>query len=285
MHALHRLQLRLAQWPRRCQKELTRPAECTYDQPSNRRRNPAPHYVEALESRLQKAEALLKAIDPDIDLDNAGVDPVVPQRGPLSVDHGVRVLQSSQTRPDILPAQSREGREGEKDSMLETMVDNTGSLDLDDQGYWDFHGHSSGLVFLRRMSEQFGDLMAKPEGFGLPFMRGQPLAESFDSPKSSNKSPSGFNLPYTNDLPPKDCAEKLCQNALDDACALMRFIHQPTFYKSFHRVYDMKPEDLGPEDNVFLPLLYVVIALGALFARAEKSQLQTYGYESAREQG
>ena len=58
---------------------LTRLLECTYDKPSNRRRNPAPQYIEALETRLQRAEALLRKFAPDVDLTDPELDPAVQQ--------------------------------------------------------------------------------------------------------------------------------------------------------------------------------------------------------------
>ena len=176
----------------------------------------------------------------------------------------------------------------EKDSLLESMVENTGLLDIDDQGYWDFHGHSSGLVFLQRMREQFGDLMGKTEGDSMPFMKSRSpmsLSQQFESPKSSVDSPMDPALPHTQDLPTRDCARKLCEYALDDACAIMRFVHQPTFYAMFDRVYDVTPENYGNDENRFLPLLYSALALGCLFAKAETSILQIEGYESAMDQG
>ena len=174
----------------------------------------------------------------------------------------------------------------EKDSMLESMVQKTGSLDLDDQGHWDFHGHSSGLVFLRRMREQFGDLMGGTEGTDLPFQSDtRPMPQGLDSPRSNADSPDDSNLPNIQDLPHKECGRQLCENALDDACALMRFVHQPTFYKSFDRIYDTPPEAFGNEENKFLPLLYLVMALGCLFATGERSKLGIKGYEGALDQG
>ena len=178
--------------------------------------------------------------------------------------------------------------DAEKDSLLESMVENTGLLDIDDQGYWDFHGHSSGLVFLQRMREQFGDLMGKTEGAAMPFMKSRSpmsLSQPFESPKSLVDSPMDNNLPNTHDLPVRDCARKLCEYALDDACALMRFVHQPTFYAMLDRVYDVAPDQFGNDENRFLPLLYSAMALGCLFAKAETSILQIEGYESAIDQG
>src|SRR3954471_17345081 len=48
--------------------------DCTYDQPSNRRRNPAPQYIEALETRLQRAESLLRTFLPNVDLNDPSID-------------------------------------------------------------------------------------------------------------------------------------------------------------------------------------------------------------------
>lgn len=235
-----------------------------------------------MENRLQRAEALLRTVLPDVDLDDPNFDIGVAQRLHQSLEHGVHPLQSGQVRPWVpLQRPQQTGSDGEKDSMLESMVANTGLLDLDDEGNWDFHGHSSGRVFLRRMRDQFGDLMGKPDG--MPFMKYKSV--SADSPRTSADTPIDPNLPRTHDLPPKHCAKLLAENALDDAGAILRVVHQPTFYAMFDRVYDIPYEDFGEEEHRFLPLLYGVIALGSLFAKADQSQLQTNGYENAIDQG
>ena len=234
-----------------------------------------------MELRLQRAESLLKTLLPDIDLNDPKHD--APQHRKSTVKHEVQPLQSSQSRPWPPLGKVQQGCEGEKDSMLESMVTNTGSLDLDDEGNWDFHGHSSGRVFLRRMRDQFGDLMGKPDG--MPFMRFRNMSQPSESPKSSTDTPMDLNLPRTHDLPAKHCAKLLCENALDDAGAIIRVVHQPSFYSMFDRVYDVPYEKYGDEEHRFLPLLYGVIALGSLFARADQSQLQRNGYENAIDQG
>ncbi|KAJ6142449.1 hypothetical protein N7471_001902 [Penicillium samsonianum] len=48
--------------------------ECSYDQPSNRRHNPAPQYVEALETRLSKAQAFLRTVRSDVNLNDPQLD-------------------------------------------------------------------------------------------------------------------------------------------------------------------------------------------------------------------
>jgi len=230
---------------------------------------------------------LLKTVLPDIDLNDPNFDTAVPQRMRPTANLDDRITSATTARPDDSMDKSGSGGDAEKDSLLESMVENTGSLDLDDQGHWDFHGHSSGIVFLRRMREQFGDLMGSTESRASAFLKNRRAqSQVFESPRSTTgESPMDSNLPNTHDLPPRECAKQLCSNCLNDACALMRFVHQPTFYASFDRIYNTPPDNFGNEDNSFLPLLYVVLALGCLFGKDEASNLEQKGYESAIDQG
>ena len=236
-----------------------------------------------MESRLQRAEALVRNVLPDVDLDD--LESVTKHMHP----HPDQVLQSrlGQVRPWAPPGKSPQESDGEKDSVLESMVTNTGSLDLDDQGNWDYHGHSSSHVFLRRMREQFGDLMGQTADaqHALPFLKYKRISQPLESPKSSADHSRDSNVPNPRDLCAKSCALLLTSNALDDACAILRLVHRPTFDAMLHRVYDTPPEEFGDEENSFLPQLYAVIALGTLFARAEQSELQRFGYDNAFEQG
>ena len=265
-------------------------ADCTYDQPSNRRRNPAPQYVEALEIKLRRAEAILQSVLPDVDLDDQRLDSRFPAVTQPDIKQEMAVDSQAPFAGWKAPSiQRAETAETEKDSMLESMVETTGSLDLDDEGHWDFYGHSSGRAFLRKMRDQFGDLMGKSDAYNTYFparrSRDQNSHSLTSPPASSVGSPMGQRVPTTAELPSKDCARPLCANALDDACAILRFVHQPTFYAMVDRVYDMQPEDLGPEENKFLPLLYSTLSLGILFATNERSQLVNNGFDSAIDKG
>ena len=164
---------------------------------------------------------------------------------------------------------------------------NTGSLDLDDEGNWDFAGHSSGRVFLRKVREQFGDLMGQSDDsqHAMPFLKYKTVPQTTEYLKPSADLSQDPNIPNTRDLCGKSCALLLTSNALDDACAILRLVHRPTFDAMLHRIYDTPPEKFGSEENSFLPQLYAVIALGTLFARAEQSELQKYGYDNAFQQG
>ncbi|ORY12527.1 fungal-specific transcription factor domain-domain-containing protein [Clohesyomyces aquaticus] len=259
--------------------------ECTYDQPSNRRRNAAPQYIEALETQLKRAKALLHLVLPSINLNDPNIDihlqnGILPQI-PMGV--GPRPLQTphDSRTPHHRDDPSRE----EASDHLESMVKATGQLDLDEDGNWDYHGHSSGLSFMRRIQQQFGDIIAPTEGAS-PFVKYRPMSQVFDSPKSAQDSPADSStLALTGtDLPPKKEARILCDNALVDAGALMRVVHIPSFYKSMDRIYDVPAENYGNAENQFLPLLYAVLALGTLFSRSA-AELDQLGYESAIDEG
>lgn len=259
--------------------------ECSYDQPSNRRRNPAPQYIEAIENRLHRAEALLKSVMPDVNLD----DPTIHASGPPPVHFpqpGYEKNAGTSKKPAASEEDSQAAADGDKESMLESMVQNTGSLDLDDQGYYDFSGHSSGLVFLKRLKEQYGDIMGDPEGYGSLFARTRHFSNVMESPRSIESPISDPNgLPNVHELPSKDCALHLTEVALKDGLALMRFIHLPTMYTMIHRIYDVPPEQWGNDENRYLPLLYAVLAVGSMFATRANSKLQHDGYDAAIDSG
>ncbi|KAF7716872.1 Activator of stress genes 1 [Penicillium ucsense] len=253
--------------------------ECSYDQPSNRRRNPAPQYVEALEARMQKAEALLRTVLPDVNLDDPNLDVNAPE-----ISSPIHQRGKKQAPAAVGDASQPQGGtadnapEAGDDSLLETMVGNTGCLDRDDQGHWDYHGQTSGIIFVRRLRKQLGALEA-------PVPR--KVSAMLESPRSVSvsDSPQDAALPPTHDLPPKPIAIRLCRNALDDGCALMRFVIEHRFFASLDRIYDTPPEQFGNEENSFLPLLYIVMAVGCLFSDDGAGTLDLAGYEGAIGQG
>ncbi|KAJ5723354.1 hypothetical protein N7488_001389 [Penicillium malachiteum] len=250
--------------------------ECTYDQPSNRRRNPAPQYVEALEARMHKAEALLRSILPDINLDDPQLDVQATEQRLVAAHKAKQATGAQASKSAQKPTEP--SPEGGDESLLETMVDNSGCLDRDDQGHWDYHGHTSGIIFIRRLRKQLG-------AADLPIMRPGGLTQSLESPKSASDSPQDSSLPPTHDLPPRAVARRLCHNALDDACSLMRFVHEPSFFASLEDIYDKSPDQFTNEENSFLPLLYIVMAVGCLFSDDGVGTLDVAGYEGAIGQG
>lgn len=254
--------------------------ECTYDQPSNRRRNPAPQYIEALEARLHRAEALLQVVLPDLNLDDPNLDIQAAEQRLVAAQMGKPVPRTVATNQSAAgPVGSGEqGLEGPEESMLETMVSNSGCLDRDDQGHWDYHGHTSGIIFVRRLRKQLG-------AAEFPLRRPSGMLQMIESPKSVSGSPQDASVPPTHDLPTREVARRLCHNALDDACSLMRFVHEPSFFASLERIYDISPDHYTNEENTFLPLLYIVLAVGCLFSDDGTGVLDHAGYEVAIGQG
>ena len=242
--------------------------DCTYDQPSNRRRNPAPQYIESLEQRLQKAEAIIATVLPGINFD----DPRYNVRNVEQILHAHKTttLQTPPTKP-------------EDDAQMRSMVDRTGSLDLDDTGYYDYHGNSSGYSFMRRFRAQFGDdFLPQPKVY-----ENRSLTNLQASPKSFSSSPFETALPFTNDLPPKELAFELCRAALDDCCALQRPFHLPTFFGRLEALYSTDPENYTDVNIKFLPIMYCAMAVGCLFGRGsdDQSELDQKGYMQATDQG
>ena len=185
-------------------------------------------------------------------------------------------------------AQPQPGMDSKSDTNIEAMMKAVAQLDMDEAGNWDYHGHSSGLSFVRRMREQLGDLMG-PETLATPFVKNRPLSQVFDSPRSmalSADSP-GLSEPSgaATDLPPKNTAQEICKGAVDEAAALLRVVHKPSFWQSVDRLYAVPQEQWSNEDHKFLPLFHSALALGHLFSKPEQATVETGSYESAIQQG
>jgi len=224
---------------------------------------------------------------PDVNLDDPNLgDGMLPpvfhhpkqkiQQVSVSGEVGALGMQVGGKPP--LPGQMRDG---EKDSMLESMIENTAQLDLDDQGKMDFYGRSSSRVYLERINQQMGNFMGDLDPSGLP---GGLRPQAFDSPRSTDSS-LDHGLPNIADLPSKDSARILCDGAIDNALVLLRFLHKPTFWNMFDRIYDVPTDLWTNEEHRYLPLIYATIALGTLFANTEEGQSDAEGYENATENG
>ncbi|KAL1909294.1 Gypsy retrotransposon integrase-like protein 1 [Sporothrix stenoceras] len=242
--------------------------ECTYDKPSNRRRNPAPQYIEALESRLQRAETLLRKFMPDVDLADPNLDPMVQQefqnreRARIQAakqrqeEQQQQQQQTAHAQQQQLQQQQQQRQPGAggdapdaEGEELMSMIETMGQLDLTEGGEWDFHGISSGAVFLRRMKENFHGLLGRDSL--VPYLARPPRYPgvfSLDSPRSA--------------------------------------VHVPSFFEAFDRLYEKAPDNLGPDDHRALGLLYSVMALGCMYNISEDSDSSNpVHYQAAMEEG
>ncbi|KAI1769169.1 hypothetical protein GGR53DRAFT_517382 [Hypoxylon sp. FL1150] len=237
--------------------------DCTYDKPSNRRRNPAPQYIEALENKLSRAETLLRKFMPDVDLNDSSLDPAVQQE--------FRMREQARLR-----AAATKGKHSSSssslDAQLHSMIETVGQLDLDERGDYDFQGNSSGTVFFKRMKEHFRSLLGRD--YQIPFLPRPPrpaVMATLDSPRPS----SGSRMPASHssgiyDLPPKQRALALCSESLNNATCLLRIVHIPSFYKMLDGLYEKPADSMGKEDKRSLALAYSVMALGSMYNIPEK---------------
>jgi hypothetical protein len=243
---------------------------------------------------LKRAEAILRALMPQIDPNDPRIDAAL-QQGTFpnfatqqqQQQQNVQASTSSTERSlgagkpitatNEQASTANGSTDGQLDTHLESMVHSTGQLDLDEQGNWDYHGHSSGFSFMERMREQFGNIIVNPQTI-LPNPKSRPMSQAFDSPRSVGDSPAmDIGSPGV-DLPPKDLARSICENALLDATALLPVLHKPTFFKKLDNIYSKRPEEYGNEEHKFLPLLYTILALGTLFQKETP-------YENSIEEG
>jgi hypothetical protein len=231
---------------------------------------------------MHKAEAIIRALLPDVNLDDPQLDVhaaeqrLAAQREKQTPHQTPLQAPAAPPKPASLP---ETGPDGGEEGLLETMVGNSGCLDRDDQGHWDYHGHTSGIIFVRRLRKQLGaaDIsITRPSNT---------MSQMLESPASTSGSPQDGSLPPTHDLPPRVVARRLCHNAIDDACSLMRFVHEPSFFANLERIYDTPADQFTNEENTFLPLLYIVMAVGCLFSDDGVGTLDLAGYEGAIGQG
>jgi len=214
-------------------------------------------------------------IIPNLDLNDPAIDVAVAQGF-------IPGLQNKM--PEFVESKKQQRTNGDtveskEDTNLESMVRATGQIELDESGRWDYHGHSSGLSFVRRMREQLGDLMG-PETVATPFVKSRPATHIIESPRSTYAESPMESPSATLDLPPEDVARTMCNNSISETAVLLRTIHLPTFWRSFKRIYTLAPEQYADEDQRFLPLLHSVLAVGTVYGTNYDQE-----YESAIDQG
>ncbi|KAI0468274.1 hypothetical protein F4859DRAFT_209632 [Xylaria cf. heliscus] len=246
--------------------------ECTYDKPSNRRRNPAPQYIEALENKLSRAETLLRKFMPDVDLNDPNLDPAVQQE----------FRMREQARQKAAAAQKKDqAKSSTPEGQLQSMVSSAGQLDLNESGDYDFHGTSSGSVFFKQMKKHFRTLLGRD--YQIPFMPRPPrpsIVTTLDSPRPSQSSPwNATPSSSMHNLPPKERAIALCSESLDNATCLLRIVHKPTFYSMLDRLYENSSDELGTEEKRNLALAYSAMALGCMYDVADHGMSDSPPYK------
>ncbi|EJS43194.1 YJL206C [Saccharomyces arboricola H-6] len=75
-------------------------------------------------------------------------------------------------------------------------------------------------------------------------------------------------------LPPRNIALKFIQKTWDCACVLFRFYHRPTIISILESIYEAEKlgKEYTPEQVKTQPLIYSVLAVGALFSKEDLSK-------------
>ena len=182
-------------------------------------------------------------------------------------------VASGKSEPTPIPNDESNAHAAEE-PVLETMIGNFGTLELDDEGHWDYHGNSSYYLFLQRLQNQFGSMVAptRSPSRSKPTLRppeDHPVRTWLPTDLDHDHGGGKATLPPTSDLPTEEAARRLCRSAFDQACVLMRFVHEPSFWIVFDRIYSSDWESFDDEERKFLPLLYAAMAVGCLFSDPE----------------
>lgn len=236
---------------------------CTYLQPSNRRRNPPIAYVESLEQRCSRYEKLLRRFMPGATFDTEELE--------VADSDDIKIRASvSPTSSATLPADGTETR------SLESMVGPALELNRDDYGNIDFRGDSSGTLFVKKVYDQVvakvnapNSVNEKSSDSGMPDSLDQLL-------KQSPELNQFESLPQVGDeeedivLPKQEVAVELAHLCFDNACVIIQFVHQPTF---FERVVAHYANAENEQDDSFSAVLYSAMAVGCLFAQPMMKQL------------
>ncbi|OKO91666.1 Activator of stress genes 1 [Penicillium subrubescens] len=132
--------------------------DCSYDQPDKRSTRLSRREVEDLASKLQRARNLLRALAPNLDLDDPHLDKTVLSKLQLPISH-MKSPASTGAKPSESPHHTPHcPASPEQDSNLATVLEETGRLDLDDMGNWNYQSHGSSSAFVRRLGERFGNM-------------------------------------------------------------------------------------------------------------------------------
>ena len=211
---------------------------------------------------------------PEVDLNDPNLDPAIQQE--------FRTRELARSQGKVGP--NRAGPSGQ-DTQLLSMIESIGQLDLDEQGGWDFYGVSSGAVFLRRMREHFQGLMGNDSKAPfLPRKEKLPGLSTLDSPASAGSSPFDSISSHGPEMPPKEHARQLCAYSISTATCLIRFVHTPTFWDLFERVYEKPYESYTPEEQRFLGLMFAAMGLGCMYHTLDDDGTRME-YKEAVEQG
>ncbi|KAK9454351.1 fungal-specific transcription factor domain-containing protein, partial [Dipodascopsis uninucleata] len=285
--------------------------ECTYNQPSNRRKNPTLIHVNELESQLQRANAVISTLLPGVDIFQYGSDmsqfisnlksicpdaireitratqQILKEKPDVSFDNGYNIPETSISAtnsssniistpiapPIPVPQSSKSATPSSEDTNIESMVISLGRLDVDETGHLDYVGRSSGRSFAQIVRAHF--LNNHPDEIPADLAMNAQLLHSLPNPNTP--SPAGYTDDSPSDriyqsnsavfkivLPPHDVAKYLVDAVFAQYMTVLLFDHRPSIVARVDALYAVDPDDYGPRELGFLPLFYMLLAVGGL---------------------
>jgi hypothetical protein len=213
---------------------------------------------------------------PDVDLADPNLDPAIQQE--FRNRENARSQASKARQPPPPPSQPEHN-----EAHLTSMIDSVGQLDIDEKGSLEFHGNSSGAVFLKRMKDHFRGMLGSSSK--APFLPRAERPAGLESPSLSSVGTPFSAAPSYPELPPKDVARKLCYYSLSCATCLVRILHVPTFYEQMDKIYERPLDNLTKDETQYLGLLFSVMSLGCMYNNLDDNDPGSMPYQDATEEG
>lgn len=166
----------------------------------------------------------------------------------------------------------------EQDELI-SMMDSYGQMAIDTNGemHRDFYGSSSGLAWIKKTQHYFAESEDENERENTTEIEGSQsnlsaAVQIFDAPLPPRLGTSQ-TVPIDKLLPSRECATRLRETVFTQVYPMFHFLCEEHFDFSTDRIYNQHPDTFTEQDEAFLPLLYLVLALGYLFSKEEHDRL------------
>lgn len=240
---------------------------CTYNLSAGRSTGSGTR-IRILEDRLRRARAYLsEAQKRTPSLANVDFDALLgPTEDSLqldqkSADHHARAGTDLDANAN---ADDDDGQE-----KLESMMDSYGQMNLNSHGCKerDFYGAASGLAWIQKTRHYFNDSDSAGSSPADNHDIGSAAAvQLFDAPLPPKQAlEPDSSIPYL--LPPRKTATHLFRVVFTQVYPMFHFLSEDDFHASTDNIYTRFPTDYQECDQLFLPLFYLVMALGYLFSQ------------------
>lgn len=167
---------------------------------------------------------------------------------------------------------------------LDSMMDSYGQLAMSTNGSMDrdFYGAASGLAWIQKTRGYFkdsnsGEITATEDDEA----NSSAAVQLFDAPLPP-KHAMHADDPVAQLLPSRETTTELLRVVFTQVYPMFHFLCERSFHEATDRIYQMDPSEYQERDQSFLPLLYLVVALGYLFSQKEHD---SHGCRSSISQG